>query len=100
MATPFERVKAAWNSPDRERELNCLVEHMAGEGVTRAELYAALDLMLAEVRAAGADDATEEIILGVCDRLYGWCAPQWHITTRSSPDARGPDITPKPTETG
>src|SRR5436305_2003030 len=99
MATPFERVKAAWNSPDRERELNFLVEQMAEEGATRAELYAALDLMLAEVRAAGADDATEEIILGVCDRLYGWCHPAYHITTRTSPNARDPDITPTPTDT-
>jgi len=96
MASPFERVKTAWYSPDRERELNSLVEQMAAEGVTRGELDAALGQLLEEVRAAGADEVTEEIILFVCDRLHGWCMPAYHITTRSSPDARGPDITPTP----
>ena len=33
MTTPFERVKAAWESPDREGELNRVVETMAAEGV-------------------------------------------------------------------
>ncbi len=33
MATPFERVKTAWESSDREGELNRVVETMAAEGV-------------------------------------------------------------------
>ena len=99
MATPFDRVKAAWNSPDCGGELNRAVETMAAEGVGRAELYAALARVLGEVRAAGADEVTEDIILDVCDRLYGWCAPEWHITTRTSPNPREPDVAPPPAET-
>lgn len=95
MGTPFERVKAAWNSPDREGELNRVVEAMAAEGVTRGELDAALGLMLDEVRAAGADEVTEEMILGVCDRLHGWCSPKWHIHART--DAAPTEI-PPPTD--
>ena len=99
MASPFERVKVAWTAPDPKGELNRVVEVMAAEGVTRAELDAALAQLLLEVRAAGVDDDTEEIILGVCDRLHGWCSLAYHITTRTSPNAREPDITPPPTET-
>ena len=82
MATPFERMKAVWNSPDREGELNRVVEVMAAEGVTRDELDAALALLLDEVRAAGADDETEEIINSVGDRLHGWCHEKWRIHAR------------------
>ncbi len=83
MATPYERVKAAWDSPDRDGELNRAVETMAAEGFTRDELVAALVLLLSEVRAGGADDETEEIINCVGDRLYGWGRAEWHIHTRA-----------------
>ena len=83
MATPFERVRAAWESPDRAAELNHVVEMMAAEGVTRGVLEDALGCLLDEVRAAGADDETEEIINGVWDRLTGWCHENWHIKTRT-----------------
>lgn len=88
MATPFERVKTAWTASDREDALHQMVEQMAAEGVTRADLDGALAVMLEEIRAGGADETTEEIILWVCDRLHGWCHPAYHITTRTSPNAR------------
>jgi hypothetical protein len=81
MTTPLERVKAAWESPDREGELNRVVATMATEGVTRDELDDALGKLLDEVRAAGVDDDTEEIINNVGDRLHGWCHPSGHIKT-------------------
>src|SRR5688572_22714397 len=84
MATPFERVKAAWETPDRRGELNRVVETMAAEGYTQQALEDALEALLLEVRAAGADDDTEEIINGVWDRLTGWCHESWHINTRAS----------------
>jgi hypothetical protein len=90
MMTPYERVKAAWDSPDRDDELNRVVEAMAAEGVTRNELDTALGVMLDEVRAGGADETTEEIILGVCDRLHGWCPTSRYIKTRSTAPAETP----------
>jgi hypothetical protein len=86
MTTPFERVKAAWESPNRESELNRLVEAMATEGVTCDELDTALGLLLDEVRAAGADDETEEIINNVGDRLHGWCHTSRQIVTLPTVD--------------
>lgn len=86
MATPFERVKAAWESPNREGELNRVVETMAAEGVTRDELDSALGLLLDAVRTEGADDETEEVINNVGDRLHGWCHESRHINPRSTID--------------
>ncbi len=54
---------------------------MAAEGVTRDSLDDALGKLLDEIRAAGADDETEEIINNVGDRLHGWCALNGHIKT-------------------
>jgi len=84
MTTPFERVKAAWSSPDRVGRLNGVVEMMALEGVGRDELDNALGLLLDEVRAAGADDETEEIINNVGDRLHGWCHSSRQIKTTTA----------------
>lgn len=69
----LERMRTAWAAPDRTRELNRTTEALAAEGATRDELDEALGALLDEVRAAGADDATEEIINEVGDRLHGWC---------------------------
>jgi hypothetical protein len=85
MATPFERVTVAWDSSDRTGALNRVVEVMAAEGVTRDELDDALRTLLLQVRAAGADDDTEEIINCVADRLHGWCHASWHIHARTDP---------------
>lgn len=103
--TPYELVKTAWDSPDRDDELNRVVEAMAAEGVTLDELNDALRRLLLEVRAAGADDDTEEIINCVGDRLHGWCSPQWHIHARTdTATANGPLAAPgtsvTPTESG
>jgi hypothetical protein len=84
MPTPFEQVQAAWGSADRRGELNRVVETMAAEGITRDQLDDALGKLLDEVRAAGVDDETEEIINAVGDRLHGWCHPSGHIKTRDA----------------
>jgi len=84
MATPYDRVNAAWESADRRAALHRVVETMAVEGVTLGELDTALDRLLMDVRASGADDDTEEIIMGVGDRLHDWCVPDRRIETRSS----------------
>jgi hypothetical protein len=70
--TPYERLKVAWVAPDRRRAMNRTVEDMAAEGVSLADLDAALERMLLEVRAEGADEETEEEIMGIGDRLHGW----------------------------
>jgi hypothetical protein len=80
-------MKAAWDSPDREAQLNRAVEVMASEGFTRDQLDEALVQLLLEIRSAGADDATEEIINCIGDRLHGWCHPSGHIKTISSTEA-------------
>jgi len=87
MTTPFVRAKAAWDSTDRAGELNRVVEVMVAEGVSRADLEDALGQLLDEVRAADADDDTEEIINCVGDRLHGWCHSDYHIRTYPAPPA-------------
>ncbi|MCE9567348.1 MAG: hypothetical protein K8U57_35555 [Planctomycetes bacterium] len=82
MATPFERIQAAWSSTDRRDQLNHIVEIMASEGVTREALDEALGKLLDEVRESGVDDSTEEIINSVGDRLHGWCHESRHIKTQ------------------
>jgi hypothetical protein len=82
MATPFERIKVAWAMPTRREQLNRVIETMAAEGVTLEQLDDALGKLLDQVREAGADDATEEIINSVGDRLHGWCHVSRHIKTQ------------------
>ena len=82
MTTPFERVKAAWVSSDRRAQLHRVIEAMAAEGYRQQALEEALEALLLQVRAAGVDDETEEIINGVWDRLTGWCEVNGHIKTQ------------------
>ena len=93
MPALLERMKTAWDSTDRDGELNRVVEAMAAEGVTQQAIESALKALLLEVRAAGADDDTEEIINTVGDRLHGWCHEMWHIHARTDaitpPSANG-----------
>lgn len=80
MATPLERVQAAWATGDR-MALHREVEQLAAEGHSQQVLEEALESLLLQVRAAGADDDTEEIINGVWDRLTGWCRESQQIKT-------------------
>jgi hypothetical protein len=85
MATPELRVRAAWATGDPlafHRE----VEQLAAEGHPRLALEEALEALLRDVRTAGADDDTEEIINGVWDRLTGWCHADRHIRAVSRQD--------------
>jgi hypothetical protein len=83
MTTPYERLKVAWSATDRRKAMNREVEDMAAEGVSLAELDAALERMLLDVRAAGVDDETEEEILGIGDRLHGWVMESSRIHTKT-----------------
>ena len=78
MATPLERVQAAWVSGD-PLALHREVEQLAAEGHSRQSLEQALEALLRQVRTRGAEDDTEEIINGVWDRLTGWCHASRHI---------------------
>ncbi|HET6576575.1 MAG TPA: hypothetical protein VFG68_23455 [Fimbriiglobus sp.] len=86
MATPRERIQAAWATGER-LELHRAVEQLAAEGYSQQVLEDALESLLLEVRAAGADDDTEEVIMGVWDRLTGWCHESGHIKTQSTPSS-------------
>ena len=90
MATPLERVQAAWATGD-PLALHREVEHLAAEGQPRQALEEALEALLRAVRTAGADDDTEEIINGVWDRLTGWCHADQHIRAQS-PTEKAPRI--------
>jgi hypothetical protein len=91
MATPIERVQAAWATGE-PLALHREVEQLAAEGHSQPVLEGALDALLLAVRQAGAGDDVEEIINGVWDRLTGWCHPARHIETRmNNASAPGPD---------
>ena len=105
MATPLERVQAAWASGD-PLALHREVEQLAAEGHSQQALEDALEGLLLMVRTTGVGDDTEEIINGVWDRLTGWCHPGRHIDTQARKD-KGPGadspingtITPAPLST-
>src|SRR5436190_16412464 len=82
MTTPLVRIQAAWSTGD-PLALHQEVERLAAEGQPRQTLEDALETLLRAVRAAGADDHTEEIINGVWDRLTGWCHAGQHIRAQS-----------------
>ena len=82
MTTPYERLKVAWTATDRRKAMNREVEDMAAEGVSLADLDVALERMLLDVRAVGADDETEEEIMGIGDRLHGWVMESSRIHTK------------------
>jgi len=81
MPTVFETIRQAWQSGNRDATLPTAVEQLAADGVSRATLDEALGVLLDEVRAVGGDEAAEEIIAGVGDRLHGWCLPTNAILT-------------------
>ena len=83
MGTPKERVEAAWETADRTA-LDREVERLAAEGCSQPVLEDALEGLLLKLRAVGADDETQERVMGVWDRVTGWCNPDWHIKTRPS----------------
>lgn len=90
MATHFDRLKAAWDT-GAPLALDHEAESLASQGVAGSEIYDALEKLLLEVRAGGADDDTEERINGVMDRLTGWVHPsqQIHTARTGLPTAEG-----------
>jgi len=87
MPTALESIRQAWRSGDRDIALPTAVERLAADGVSRATLDEFLGALLDEVRASGGDEAAEEVIAGIGNRLHGWCLPSNAIPTA---DARRP----------
>lgn len=77
------RMRDAWNSGD-PMALHHTAEQLATEGKTESAILDSLEKLLLDVRAAGADDDKEERIMGVMDRLTGWCHESGHIRTKPS----------------
>jgi len=102
MATPYERIRAAWQGPEHPWGIHRAAEAMAAEGVRRDDLDDALIQLLDEVRPEGADDDTQEIINSVSERVHGWCHRDYHIHfpepgTTPTPVANGvPAATDRP----
>jgi len=82
VATPYERLRAAWDGPQRAEATHHAAEALAAEGVSRDSIEHALSQLLDEIRADGADDDTEEIINTVGDRIAGWCHADHRIHFR------------------
>lgn len=93
MTTADAQIRSAWASPD-PRALDAAAETLAAAGVDEASILDALDRLLSVVRAAGADDETEERIMGVMDRLTGWCHVSNHIRTERTAAPPQPTVTP------
>lgn len=95
MATPLERMQAAWNTGD-PFALHREVEQLAAEGQPEERLEAALESLLLEARASGVSDETEEIINSVWDRLTGWCHVSRQIETQSATLSKDEEIAKVP----
>jgi hypothetical protein len=90
MSSPDMRIRTAWRSGE-PHALERAAEQLAAEGHEETAIYDALERLLLDERAAGADDATEDRITNVMDRLTGWCHESNHIETNRNPvpDAAG-----------
>lgn len=81
MSTIYDRLRVAWDT-GVPLALDHAAEQLAHEGVAESALVDEMMRLLLEVRAAGADEETEERIHGVMDRLTGWCHESNHIKTK------------------
>jgi hypothetical protein len=85
MTMTMERVQSAWESGD-PRALSRVLEQLAAEGESRQTLELALETLLRQLREAGVDDETEELVNGVWDRLTGWCHASRQIASPTKND--------------
>lgn len=90
MISPDERIRNAWRSGS-PRALDRAAEELAAEGYEETAIYDALERLLLDERAGGADDDTEDRITNVMDRLTGWCHESNHIKTERGPELLGAD---------
>ena len=79
----YDDFRTAWQT-EKPFALDHVAQRLAQYGTSKNTLYDALERLLLEERAIGANDETEERILGVMDRLTGWCDPANRIATDSS----------------
>lgn len=69
--------------------MNRAVEELAAGGVTRVELEHVLGAFLDRIYDENADEPTIDIIVGIGDRLHGWCHRDFHIHTRDGLSLNG-----------
>ena len=67
-------LKKCLSSADAAACLERTIAEMLARGVKDASLLADLDCLRIEAREHG-DEAGEDTILDVMDRIFGWCAP-------------------------
>jgi hypothetical protein len=71
-----DSVAKALGTAERGKNLRTLVQQLAAEGHSKAEIYQALEQFLIELRGREAPcEADEDAILDVMDALTGWCHP-------------------------
>jgi hypothetical protein len=74
--TAEERVQTALRSAEPVRALRVLVQDLAREGSTKAEIHGLLERSLVQLRTRpDVREGDEEAVLDVLDALTGWCHP-------------------------
>jgi hypothetical protein len=89
------RIREAWKSGDGTA-LDRVVEELAWEGHDESSISESLERLLLAARDQGADDATEDRILDVMDRLTGWCHESRQIRTATISLPSETDVTELP----
>ena len=88
MNDSYQQFRKAWDS-GQLFAVDRVAEKLSKSGYAKSNLYDALEKLLLEIRKVGADDETEEKILGVMDRLTGWCDPNSQLVTREPTPTNG-----------
>ena len=73
---PEDRVANALHSAEPVPALSSVVEDLAREGSTKAEIYDLLEKCLVRLRTqSDFAESDEDALLNVLDALSGWCHP-------------------------
>jgi hypothetical protein len=76
MARIREVAEAALRTEQPAVSLETVVRDLIASGQKHEAIGSELDALVASLRERGGDEtAEEEVVLGVLDRLRGWCAP-------------------------
>lgn len=73
--TPEDRVANALHSPEPTPALRALVQALAGEGSSKAEVYGLLEKFLVRLQTQPNSAEGEEAVRDIMDALTGWCHP-------------------------
>ncbi|ESQ77415.1 hypothetical protein [Asticcacaulis sp. AC402] len=69
---------AATDSGDRAALINHRVEQLLRSGVDRQDVLDGLEVLRAELRELD-DEPSEDVVMDVMDRFYGWCHPDYRL---------------------